>query len=59
MALPSIGPEICVVSFITEIHNHVDKYVITKHYYQLVPLSLVTYGKICITMQYYVVIGSV
>ncbi|KRY15344.1 hypothetical protein T12_2929 [Trichinella patagoniensis] len=71
MALPSIGPEICVASFITEstcagfriphtslvvrvaisafgeyfrrIRNHVDKYAITKHYYQLMPLSLATY----------------
>ncbi|KRX51425.1 hypothetical protein T09_6314 [Trichinella sp. T9] len=25
------------------IRNHVDKYVITKHYYQLMPLSLATY----------------
>ncbi|KRX64946.1 hypothetical protein T09_8616 [Trichinella sp. T9] len=25
------------------IRNHVDKYVITKHYHQLMPLSLVTY----------------
>ncbi|KRX44815.1 hypothetical protein T05_4974 [Trichinella murrelli] len=47
MALPSIGPEICVASLITGvrigylfvylIRNHV--YVITKHYYQLMPLS--------------------
>ncbi|KRY37337.1 hypothetical protein T01_10064 [Trichinella spiralis] len=43
MALPSIGPEICVASLITGIRNHVDKYVITKHY-QLMPLSLATYG---------------
>ncbi|KRZ82449.1 hypothetical protein T08_11174 [Trichinella sp. T8] len=27
----------------TKIRNHVDKYVITKHYYQLMPLSLATY----------------
>ncbi|KRX46283.1 hypothetical protein T09_13138, partial [Trichinella sp. T9] len=27
------------------IRNHVDKYVITKHYYQLMPLSLATYSK--------------
>ncbi|KRY36643.1 hypothetical protein T01_9111 [Trichinella spiralis] len=27
------------------IRNHVDKYVITKHYYQLKPLSLATYCK--------------
>ncbi|KRX51490.1 hypothetical protein T06_13715, partial [Trichinella sp. T6] len=40
MALPSIGPEICVASLITGIRNHVDKYVITKRYYQLMPLSL-------------------
>ncbi|KRY49434.1 hypothetical protein T03_12090 [Trichinella britovi] len=26
----------------TKIRNHVDKYVITKHYYQLMPLSLAT-----------------
>ncbi|KRX23976.1 hypothetical protein T07_2845 [Trichinella nelsoni] len=26
------------------IRNHVDKYVITKHYYQLIPLSLATSG---------------
>ncbi|KRY31997.1 hypothetical protein T01_9136 [Trichinella spiralis] len=25
-----------------EIRNHVDKYVITKHYHQLMPLSLAT-----------------
>ncbi|KRX13854.1 hypothetical protein T07_152, partial [Trichinella nelsoni] len=25
---------------ISQIRNHVDKYVITKHYYQLMPLSL-------------------
>ncbi|KRX24831.1 hypothetical protein T07_12851 [Trichinella nelsoni] len=77
MALPSIGPEICVASLIAgmneiaaffgnyplihhtslvvrvvisafgeyfcRIRNHVDKYVITKHYYQLMPLSLATY----------------
>ncbi|KRY31804.1 hypothetical protein T03_2982 [Trichinella britovi] len=24
----------------TKIRNHVDKYVITKHYYQLMPFSL-------------------
>ncbi|KRX24027.1 hypothetical protein T07_507 [Trichinella nelsoni] len=29
--------------FFTKIRNHVDKYVITKHYYQLMPLSLATY----------------
>ncbi|KRX48708.1 hypothetical protein T05_14026 [Trichinella murrelli] len=28
----------------TKIRNHVDKYVITKHYYQLMPLSLATYA---------------
>ncbi|KRY54835.1 hypothetical protein T03_16347 [Trichinella britovi] len=28
------------------IRNHVDKYVITKHYYQLMPLSLATYARI-------------
>ncbi|KRY07285.1 hypothetical protein T12_8306 [Trichinella patagoniensis] len=28
--------------FFTKIRNHVDKYVITKHYYQLMPLSLAT-----------------
>ncbi|KRZ54459.1 hypothetical protein T02_13262 [Trichinella nativa] len=92
MALPSIGPEICVASLITEsncagfwiphsslvvrvaisaigeyfcrkiednknkkllhswvttviehvIRNHVDKYAITEHYHQLMPLSLAT-----------------
>ncbi|XP_003380998.1 conserved hypothetical protein [Trichinella spiralis] len=30
----------------TKIRNHVDKYVITKHYYQLMPLSLATYFRI-------------
>ncbi|KRX33101.1 hypothetical protein T09_1530 [Trichinella sp. T9] len=29
----------------TNIRNHVDKYVITKHYSQLMPLSLVILGK--------------
>ncbi|KRZ95247.1 hypothetical protein T08_5265 [Trichinella sp. T8] len=43
MALSSITPEICVTSLIAIIRNHVDKYVITKHYYQLMPLSLATY----------------
>ncbi|KRX85105.1 hypothetical protein T06_9130 [Trichinella sp. T6] len=28
-----------------KIPNHVDKYVITKHYYQLMPLSLATVNK--------------
>ncbi|KRX88863.1 hypothetical protein T12_3262 [Trichinella patagoniensis] len=27
----------------TKIRNHVDKYVITKHYYQLMPLCLATF----------------
>ncbi|KRX57976.1 hypothetical protein T09_12289 [Trichinella sp. T9] len=43
MALLNIGPEICVASLITVIRNHVDKNVITKHYYQLIPLRLATY----------------
>ncbi|KRY33304.1 hypothetical protein T01_3966 [Trichinella spiralis] len=30
--------------FFTKIRNHVDKYVITKHYHQLMPLSLATSG---------------
>ncbi|KRZ48580.1 hypothetical protein T02_16183 [Trichinella nativa] len=34
---------LCGFVYHRSIHNHVDKYVITKHYYQLVPLSLVTY----------------
>ncbi|KRZ96121.1 hypothetical protein T08_14829 [Trichinella sp. T8] len=28
---------------VMQIRNHVDKYVITKHYHQLMPLSLATY----------------
>ncbi|KRY61115.1 hypothetical protein T03_13998, partial [Trichinella britovi] len=31
----------------TKIRNHVDKYVITKHYYQLMPLSLGEYKYNC------------
>ncbi|KRY53416.1 hypothetical protein T03_12896, partial [Trichinella britovi] len=31
------------VWYFCRIRNHVDKYVITKHYYQLMPLSLATY----------------
>ncbi|KRY20611.1 hypothetical protein T12_11990 [Trichinella patagoniensis] len=37
--------EYYVSSIFTAIRNHVDKYVITKHYYQLMPLSLATYIK--------------
>ncbi|XP_003379006.1 conserved hypothetical protein, partial [Trichinella spiralis] len=31
--------------FFTKIRNQIDKYVITKNYHQLMPLSLATYGK--------------
>ncbi|KRY45101.1 hypothetical protein T03_16938, partial [Trichinella britovi] len=47
VAISAFGEYFC------RIRNHVDKYVITKYYYQLMPLSLVT-ERICITMQYYV-----
>ncbi|KRZ81069.1 hypothetical protein T08_11888 [Trichinella sp. T8] len=30
--------------FFLQIRNHVDKYVITKHYHQLMPLSLATFS---------------
>ncbi|KRX37151.1 hypothetical protein T05_2780 [Trichinella murrelli] len=36
---------ICVLPLNLHIRNHVDKYVITKHYYQLMPLSLATVNK--------------
>ncbi|KRX64042.1 hypothetical protein T09_14672, partial [Trichinella sp. T9] len=38
VAISAFGEYFC------RIRNHVDKYVITKQYYQLMPLSLVTYA---------------
>ncbi|KRZ47722.1 hypothetical protein T02_524 [Trichinella nativa] len=35
---------LCGFVYHRSIHNHVDKYVITKHHYQLMPLSLATSG---------------
>ncbi|KRX47371.1 hypothetical protein T09_3108, partial [Trichinella sp. T9] len=37
-AISAFGEYFC------RIRNHVEKYVITKHYYQLMPLSLVMYA---------------
>ncbi|KRX62978.1 hypothetical protein T06_9578, partial [Trichinella sp. T6] len=39
--------------YFRRIRNHVDKYVITKHYYQLMPLSLATLKRqgSCVSMK--------
>ncbi|KRX44118.1 hypothetical protein T09_11494, partial [Trichinella sp. T9] len=46
MALPSIVPEMCGFAY-RRFYNRdfVSKYVITKHYHQLMPLSLATYTR--------------